>query len=160
MTYPLIILNLFDYFMRYVKTDPSAPPIARILEIEHDVLILVGVMQVVFLVITFMISIFVSHRIAGPLYKLGMFFKKARDGNLAEKLQFRRTDYFHEVADGYNEMMEKIRTRGGAIVAVQPTEAILRIERILENIPPELHGSIHKELGEVLNSLKGTPDGS
>jgi methyl-accepting chemotaxis protein len=109
VVYPIIIYNMFDYFRRYLQLDPNGPSLASIQSVRQEVVYLLAMFQTIFLIITFLISIFVSHRIAGPLYKMKMFFRQNGGGKLSPKLQFRKGDYFQEMAQEYNEMLAKMR---------------------------------------------------
>ena len=56
----------------------------------------------------------ISHRVAGPLYRLrSEMLRTARGGELT-RLKFRDGDYFEELADAYNEQMAEIRKRDNA----------------------------------------------
>ena len=113
--YPIIISNLFDYFSRYMTLDPDGPSLQAIQSVRQEIVILLLLFQLVFLIITFMISIFVSHRIAGPLYKLKNYFRQNGDGKLSGDLYFRTNDHFKDVAVEYNSMMAKLRAELGGI---------------------------------------------
>src|ERR1700722_2099189 len=67
--YPAIVHNLFELFFRFLAHEPGGPPIESLLSTRREVLTLLIVLQLVLLLITFLISVFMSHRIAGPLYK-------------------------------------------------------------------------------------------
>ncbi|MGZ3688938.1 MAG: hypothetical protein ACXVBW_11590, partial [Bdellovibrionota bacterium] len=69
--YPFIIYNLFDYFIRYLSVDPNGPGLNTLNQMRHDLLWLLFLLELVFVSFTFLLSIFLSHKIAGPLYKLG-----------------------------------------------------------------------------------------
>ncbi|MCK4941329.1 HAMP domain-containing protein, partial [candidate division WOR-3 bacterium] len=60
-------------------------------------------------VILAIIVIFISHRIAGPLYRLKMFMEKVENGDYSVKLNFRSNDAIHDVADSFNRMVQGIR---------------------------------------------------
>ena len=94
--YPLIVHSLFEYFVRYAMLDPTGPSIDSLQGTRKEILTLLVALQVIFLVVTFLISIFMSHRIAGPLHKLSRFFADARDGKLEQKLFFREKDHFQD----------------------------------------------------------------
>ncbi len=64
----------------------------------------------VFLLLT-VHSVFVSHRIAGPLYRFKMVFKALADGDLAVRANIRKHDYLHPHAKSLNEMIEALETR-------------------------------------------------
>lgn len=54
-------------------------------------------------------AIVMSHKIAGPLYRLSEFLKKANRETLKEEppLKFRDADYFKEIADEVNEFLKR-----------------------------------------------------
>ncbi len=52
-----------------------------------------------------------SHRIAGPLYRLKMAMLKTATGKKIKKLAFREKDYFQELADSFNEMNDATKPR-------------------------------------------------
>jgi sensor histidine kinase YesM len=117
LIYPLIIYNLFEYFVRYASLDPNGPSIAALHDTRHQVVLLLIFLQLLFLSVTFLISIFTSHRIAGPLYKLRLFFKKAKESGMTEELHFRKGDHFQELAVDYNDMMNALRSRHQTAIA-------------------------------------------
>jgi methyl-accepting chemotaxis protein len=64
----------------------------------------------VFLLLT-VHSLFVSHRIAGPLYRFKMVFKAMAEGDLAVRANIRKHDYLHPHAKSLNEMIEALEAR-------------------------------------------------
>lgn len=64
----------------------------------------------VFLLLT-VHSLFVSHRIAGPLYRFRMVFKALAGGNLSIRANIRKHDYLHTDARALNEMIEALETK-------------------------------------------------
>ena len=111
MIYPIIIYNLFEYFLQ-IATQPHTPlSIDKIKGIEKQVLVLLGVLQLVFLAITFILSIFLSHRIAGPLYRLKKSTEEVSRGNFDQRIAFRKNDHFIELQDTFNEMIQHLSVR-------------------------------------------------
>jgi sensor histidine kinase YesM len=149
LAYPLLIFNLFDYFMRYLVLDPLGPAVATLEKTRVELLWLLALMQIVILSLTFLISIFMSHRIAGPLYKLRQFLAKAKDGDLSQVLSFRKGDYFQELAKDYNELVESFRLKLEEKTD-QISAPIPKLEKALAQANPE----IRADLEEVLNCLK------
>jgi len=134
--YPLIIFELFDFFLRYMAADPNSPEVSALLQTRESLLYLLVSMEIVLLSITFLLSIFMSHRIAGPLFKLKRFFGQAGTGKIGEKLFFRKSDHFHDIADSYNQMMTGL----GTILATQAADvgaAAQKIEKLLPRLDPE-----------------------
>ncbi len=56
-------------------------------------------------------SIFLSHRIAGPLYQLRRVLGEVGDGNLAVRATLRKRDYLLKEATVVNEMIKRVGTR-------------------------------------------------
>lgn len=54
-------------------------------------------------------ALFFSHRIAGPLYRLDQYFKKASHGpdNFNQPLSFRKNDFFQELPESINHYMRQ-----------------------------------------------------
>lgn len=56
-------------------------------------------------------SVFISHRIAGPLFGFRRVFKALAEGNLSARARIRKDDYLVQEADAINEMITAMRTR-------------------------------------------------
>lgn len=65
--------------------------------------------QIGFTFIIFCACILVSHKVAGPIYKLRKFLQSIRNNNSLGRLHFREGDYFPELADDYNQAVEHIQ---------------------------------------------------
>ena len=66
------------------------------------------------LVLAFLLPVFVvdtiklSHRFAGPIYSLRRAIREVAEGRQPRRLKFRRRDFWHELANDYNKMLEKL----------------------------------------------------
>lgn len=140
--YPVIIYNLFDFFVR----NASKLTALNMSSTRNEILWMLGFFQAIFLTITFIMSIFLSHRIAGPLYKLTLFF---RAGDPTRELFFRKADHFHELAVDYNHMMHGIRDRMDHQISCA-ADAISQIERAMEQADP----STQERLRAAIASLR------
>jgi nitrogen fixation/metabolism regulation signal transduction histidine kinase len=117
------------------------------------VFLLLVFLQLAVMSVMFLVSIFLSHRIAGPIYKLSKSMELARDGKLEGPIYFRKNDHFKEVADLFNSMMarlnERTKSREDGIQA-----AVSSLEVALQKQPSiEARASIE----EALRNLKATP---
>ena len=121
LLYPWIIQSVFDQFLRYVSLDPMGPELSKIQEARHEMLNGLIAIELGFLVVTFGVSIFLSHRIAGPLYKLTRFLTDQGPGKLVRRISFRKADHFQEIASAYNEMLDSINQK--------VTQAVTEIEK-------------------------------
>ena len=150
LSYLLIISVLFDYFFRYLALDPLGPTLASLEKTREDIFLLLVVMQLVLIGTTFLISIFMSHKIAGPLYKLKNYFRVVAQGDYTQKLFFRNRDHFQDLIEPYNLMMQSIQ---GVIEKKNDgiQSALASLERIALSSSPETQ----KDLESALAALKG-----
>lgn len=59
--------------------------------------------------VTVIITLFISHRIAGPLYRLEEDIAEVNRGNLSVKIQVRKKDELQNLAKSLNQMLKIIR---------------------------------------------------
>jgi len=65
------------------------------------VIVLIGISAVA-------VTLFTSHKIAGPLYKLKEGMDKLLNGEKVERLHFRKTDILDDFAEKFNAIAEKL----------------------------------------------------
>lgn len=58
---------------------------------------------------TAVLSLLYSHKVAGPLYKLGMFVRKTALGDFSGSVTFRRNDIIHPLAGDVNAVIASYR---------------------------------------------------
>ncbi|OFZ14181.1 MAG: hypothetical protein A2X86_04835 [Bdellovibrionales bacterium GWA2_49_15] len=108
LIYPLVIYDvLTEIIERNAQVSPDIA--ARLPKTRQELLIILSLWQLGFTGMIFVICIFFSHKIAGPLYKLMKFFRAVRAGESPGRLFFRKGDYFNEVADEFNLTFEQIQ---------------------------------------------------
>lgn len=140
--YPFIIYEVFDFFIRYVSFHSPKTPVGDLKEIRTQLIWLLASLQAVFLAVTFLISIFVSHRIAGPLHKLRTWLRSGQEGRLTGDLYFRQADYFREIASDYNLLVSGVFTLVDRNVA--------RLEALAKGAD----GKTKSELAQIVADLK------
>ena len=97
-------------------------------------------------------SILVSHRMAGPLYRFGLFFKKIREGDVSETISIRKHDYLHPEKDMMNEMIISIRNRID-VLKTEHKKAEDLLYEIQENGDIDKNDAMRKRLAELQKHL-------
>ena len=107
----------------------------------------------VFLLLT-VHSLFVSHRIAGPLYRFKMVFKAMAEGDLAIRANIRKHDYLHPHAKALNEMIEALETkvRGLEDHALRLKEGA---DQLKETVGSGTKTEIQKAAEQVVSRVEG-----
>jgi nitrogen fixation/metabolism regulation signal transduction histidine kinase len=57
-----------------------------------------------------LLAIITAHRIAGPFIRLLATFRAVRDGDMSQRLRFRKYDRLDHLARDFNEMMDSFRS--------------------------------------------------
>ena len=60
---------------------------------------------------TIVVTLFVSHQIAGPLYRLKKAMEQLGEGDFKTEVKLRQTDQLKEFADTFNTMVRKLRNK-------------------------------------------------
>jgi nitrogen fixation/metabolism regulation signal transduction histidine kinase len=58
-----------------------------------------------------LVGLFLSHRIAGPMYQLKNAFDKVRDGKWDTRVVFRDNDEFRDLGNSFNQLMESLEKK-------------------------------------------------
>ncbi len=101
LIYPFVIYDLFDYI---TKLQPSSA--TQFNEYRSELFTYMTITELGFVGLVFIIAIFLSHKVAGPMYKLKLFMRNIRETGEIKTLAFRKHDYFKEVADEFNQTID------------------------------------------------------
>lgn len=86
---------------------------AQLYQELNEIVIKLGIFGLIFIVLTAMIGIRISHRTAGPLYHFKRIFNEVKGGNMNARVRLRPNDDFRDVAEAFNEMMDSINKKNG-----------------------------------------------
>ncbi len=109
LIYPFIIYRLFNLFVEYNFPDTTYPTAIAIGQTKIQIIWLIVILEVLFLLLSFLFSIFISHKIAGPLFKLHKNIEQVSKGNFDSEVVFRKGDQFVELSKAFNEMLKIFR---------------------------------------------------
>jgi len=112
LIYPIVIYNLITTYKNNITRNlvkicdnekEEIVSISNSVSNQRENLIYLLILgQFIFTGIIFIISIFFSLKIAGPIYKTQKYLKKIAEGNGLGKLSFRNEDYFQDLAEDFN----------------------------------------------------------
>ena len=103
LIYPFTIIELFSSFTRMNPQAAEALKGAR-----TELLIFLGAYQLLYIGIVFVLCIFLTHKIAGPMYKLTNYLRNIAQGTAPSIITFRDGDNFPEVAEEVNNAFDRI----------------------------------------------------
>ncbi len=90
----------------------------------------VSIQLVVVSVATIGMTLLVSHKIAGPLFRLKAMFAGLTNGDLKARMHLREDDQLKKVADGYNTAITTLEVK---VKALKQASTIEEVKRILED---------------------------
>ena len=76
-----------------------------------EIIIKLGALSAVFLTVIAVFGLILSHRAAGPLFHFKKVFEAIRAGSVDARIHLRPKDDFQEVAQSFNQMMDKMVER-------------------------------------------------
>ena len=114
------------------------------------VLLTTLLMIVFFGALSFLLGLFISHRVAGPLYRLGRVAGRAAEVKYSERVKLRERDYIHDFAEKFNRMMQDFEKE-----YVTHQEAMGAVEAQLAAIAEEL-GSSRITAEEAQQRIEGS----
>lgn len=81
---------------------------AQLIKELHDIAFYLGSASTTFLALVAIMGLWMSHRVAGPMYHFQRVFDEISQGNRKARVKLRPNDEFHDVAKVFNEMMDKL----------------------------------------------------
>lgn len=106
-----------------------------------------------------LLSIFLSHKIAGPLYRVEKFIKAVARGDLSTKLRLRQGDELQELAEAINDMTDDLKNRVKRLKGISNMAGLEleRLRRILGKELPDIK-VVKSEVDELAKSIKDLDD--
>ena len=109
----IFYISLSIYFSKLIKHGlainlPPEHPYYSLINDQHTMMNSLFIFCVIFSVVFYIgWGIIISHKIAGPLFRLTNFFKNANGQKIEQKLSFRPGDFFLEIPRAINEWIER-----------------------------------------------------
>ena len=104
------LIVLAAVFLPYfLMLSPDAPLDTRAEAAKAFLLVHANAWPVIVGIIIFfaIMTLFVTHRIAGPIFRLKRGIRDIADGRLNERIHLRKKDEFHDVAEELNSLAER-----------------------------------------------------
>lgn len=156
LIYPLVVFDIINMlqadYERVLSQLPAGASIIDFQEIQKGAMFLLFMIIIAVLCLTFVAGIIISHKIAGPMYKMTMFLQKIREGGVIHELTFRDGDQFEEVAEELNETLEYLTSRDE-----DELEYLTEVATYIENIAlvvPEDKKPVLEEIQRKIEDFK------
>lgn len=115
---------------------------------RSDLILFLIPLQALFISVVFVLVIYITHKIAGPLYKLKDHLSKIREGEAIRPLTFRNGDYFHDVAEEVSLFLDHINSNQEA-----DFQYLEEISAYIDNLSPALPEDKRPVLNEISRRL-------
>jgi HAMP domain-containing protein len=138
--YPIVIINIFDYFI--AKTAQGSTVAPEILDFRSGVMLRLVFLQISFVLLVGLVSLYLTHRTAGPLHKLLKALQEVRRGTFVGPLTFRKRDFFSELAQEFSVTFEQQAKLQKAVLAIE--------ERVKDDASP-----LGKSILDIVKKAKG-----
>jgi len=130
-------------------------PGAFFLNLSLRVFATTGLLIMIFWLVSFLTGLVISHRIAGPLHRLGLLAEEATRGRYNGRVRLRRYDYVHDFAEQFNAMLEHFderdRSHRRSLSRVRNELSKLESAAARGQVSP---ADLEKKLGETLRVFR------
>ena len=92
-----------DGIFKLISNDEIAHQVSTY---RYQLIFFLLLFSIISLAIVYVIMIFKTHKIAGPIYKLKLTLNRSKESGVVEKLIFRGGDYFSDLPSVYNDTIE------------------------------------------------------
>jgi len=113
--------------------------------IVAETLILVTAFSAIAVII---LTLFTSHRIAGPLYRLKREIEVFKGGKIDANFKTRSTDQLQDLADALQEMGRVLGAKHREV-----KEKAAEVKAVLEKMPASDKGAVMQKLGELESAI-------
>jgi methyl-accepting chemotaxis protein len=127
------------------------------------ILVTTGAMTAIFGIVALVVARIVSHRVAGPLHRMGEVARQVAKGRHHERVRLRDGDYILDFTEDFNDMLDGIEARSrfqrNRMKAVQKN--LSDLETALSNgtvSPEELEVHLRESLRIVQDARLGNPE--
>ena len=124
LIYPITINDLFNHFIALNPGEAKQHG-----ELKEQLIFYLALYQGLFIAFVFIFSIFISHKIAGPLYKLTQHLRNIRDTGEISKLTFRDGDNFPEIAEEINKTINFLADKSD-----EEIQTLTELSQYLDNL--------------------------
>jgi len=110
----VLLTSIAIWFYSYREPAPSYAENYEMLSRLGEEIVLISVivyaaMSLLTLAGTAVISLLYSHKVAGPLYKLGLFLREVTSGDFSGSVKLRKNDVIHPLAEDINALVSSYR---------------------------------------------------
>ncbi len=142
ITFPVIIYEVFE---KLIEVQPLNEQM--FVDARNNIFQYLLFSQFCYLGISFVICIYLSHKTAGPIYKLTQYLKSLRESDQIPPLTFRKGDYFTELPAEVNETVTHLKS-------CQNTDSKDQFYKYLEFISVDLNDQEKQTLEIIKEKIK------
>ena len=102
LVFPWIVSSVSDTILTLVQRKVDAGVLAAVRDLQSGVLLWLWITSVLVITASFLWSIYLSHRIAGPVFRIQKALEAWSGGRTELNVQFRKKDNFVELGEAYN----------------------------------------------------------
>jgi methyl-accepting chemotaxis protein len=154
----LVYVSLILTVSLYISTHPNLPDNyqatrSMLITMQFLMVPMLVLINLVGVVISAVLLLLYTHRIAGPVYNLGRVLRAITKGDLNQEIRFRKNDYLKELAQDGNAAIEYLRQEIGSAqqlvedlenclepgkISFSQTEITARMSKIVQQLSEQM----------------------
>lgn len=151
---PIVAAKTFSFLIRDLSLSLSGLELIVVEEMRQRVLVILLCFQGMALLLSFLFCLYLSHRIAGPIYRLKQTLNSVREGNAPDRVKLRKNDYFPDLEETLNLTLTHLRDRS-SLYAKTLTHVEAQISKALPHATPQVRTDLENALSAIRESRTG-----
>jgi methyl-accepting chemotaxis protein len=103
LVFPWILYSFIETFSNMIAKHADGNVLVSIQNFQSESIFAIAVGMVVFSLVIFLLSLYMSHRVAGPVYRIQSALARWTKGAVEQNIHLRKHDHFLELSDSYNQ---------------------------------------------------------
>lgn len=101
------VIEAYNLVLRHSSLEPAL--IAERQQDLYGIAMALGVLSVLMVLVVAVWTLYITHRVSGPIYHLQKVIDQIRTGHPEQRLQLRAKDEFHELARSFNQLVDELQ---------------------------------------------------
>jgi methyl-accepting chemotaxis protein len=149
LVFPSILYGTIEAFTRVLEKKIDLPTLQVIRNLQAETMTAIVLFLIVFMATIFLISIFLSHRIAGPIFRIQSALERWPRGSIEKDVKLRKYDHFIELANSYNAAANQVTN-----VRNQINVTAEKLQKISAELDPKHRSQIQDLASDLLSAFQ------
>ena len=150
---PVFVLSSIDQSLIQKEKKVKPEVLEGVRKVRNEFLSVIVVFEALVIFFAFLLALYHSHRIVGPINRLRTSMKLMRSGSWPPHVKFRKKDNFSELADEFNATLDFISQKymSAGAASVSTKDIISQLKRVRPYLPDNEQEDLDRAIEKIGN---------